>query len=174
MVASHSPKHSGRHNDHFVKVSSIAQSRIADFIPPEWLSHGRTKSFSSNDMRTRSMTAAIPSSFRNDFSGYRQDSEPHEIPKDQKSVARTFWKARNEVAQHSTSRSLSLLEGHSSRDTFGLTTSTVASGQQRTSSRDGSGGIPQRMPYTPPGSHTSSRRSSMVKNTTLSHRKWMD
>jgi hypothetical protein len=169
-VALHSPKHSGGHDDHFVEVSSIAQPRIADSIPPKWPNHGKTKSSSSADMRTRSMTAAIPSSFRNDFSGYRQD----EIPKDQKTMAQTFWKARNEVAQHSTSRSLSLLEGHSSRDTFGLTTSTVAGGQQRTSSRDGSGSIPQHMPYTSPGSHASSRRSSMVKNTTLSHRKWMD
>ena len=176
-VALHSPKHSGRHNDHFVEVPPVAQSRIADSIHPEWLSHGKTESSSSADMRTRSMTAAIPSSFRNDFSGYRQDSESHGRSKDQNSMAQTFWKARNEVAQHSTSRSLSLLEGHSSRDTFGLMTSTVTGGQQRTSSGGGStltSGIPQRMPYTSPASHTSSRRSSMVKNTTPSHKKRTD
>ena len=177
MVALHSPKHSGRYNDHFVDPSSIAQSRIADFVPPEWLSHGKTKSSSSNEMRTRSMTAAIPSSFRNDFSGYRQDSEPHEIPKDQKSMAHTFWKARSEVPQHGTSRSLSLLEGHSSRDTFGSTTSTGTGGQQRTSSGGGSAptnGVPRHMPYTSLSSHTSSRWSSTVKSTSSSHRKRME
>jgi len=177
MVALHSPKHSGRYNDHFVEASSIAQSRTADSMPLEWLSHGKTKSSSSNDMRTRSMTAAIPSSFRNDFSGYRQDSRPYEIPKDQKGMAQTFWKARNEVPQHSTSRSLSLLEGHSSRDAFGSTTSTGTGGQQRTSSGGGSAltdGIPRHIPYNSLGSHTSSRWSPTVKSTSSSHRKRME
>jgi hypothetical protein len=175
-VALHSPKHRGGHNDHFVEASSpsIPQSRTTDFMPPGWLSHGKTGSSSPNDMRTRSMTAAIPSSFRNDFFGYRHDSKPHEISKDQKSMAQTFWKARNEVAQHSASRSLSVLEGHSGRDTFG---STGTGGQQRTSSGDGSAltnGIPRRMPYTSLGSHISSRRLPTVKNTSSSHRKRME
>jgi hypothetical protein len=176
-VALHSPKYSGGHNNHFVEASSIPQSRTTDFVPPRWPSYTKTGSSSPNDMRTRSMTAAIPSSFRNDLSGYRHYPGPHEIPKDQKSMAQTFWKARNGVAQHSASRSLSVLEGRSSRDTFGSTTSAGTGGQQRTSYGDGSAltnGTPGRTLHTPPGSHTSSRRSSTVKNTSSSHRRRME
>jgi hypothetical protein len=175
--ALHSPNHSGRQNDQFVKASSLAQSRIAGSPPPGWLSHGKTNSSSSADMRTQSMTASIPSGIRNDVSDYRQDSESQEISKDQKSMAQTFWKVRNEVAQHSTSRSLSVLEGRSSRDIFGSTTSTSTGSQQKTSTRDAStltNGVPQPLPDTSPGSHVSSRRPSMGKNTTSTHWKRTD
>jgi hypothetical protein len=120
-VALHSRQHSWKQNDQLGELSSIPQSRTADFMPPEWLSHGYTTI--SSDGRTRSMTAAIPSRLRNDGLG-DHDASAHFSTNEKPSPAPTFWNARNQVSQHSASRSLSMLEGPSRREAVRPTTST--------------------------------------------------
>ena len=178
-VASHSRKHSLKQNHHLGELSSIPQSRTADFMPPEWLSYGNTKTAWSSDGRTRSMTAAIPSRYPNDGRGTHNYSSPGSTREDQKSPPQTFWNARNQISQHNASRSLSVLEGLSEREAFRSATpkgiqsqltepNTHHKNQSPAAGNTLTGKMPQDVSQGATGSDTSSRRSSMVMSTTSS------
>jgi hypothetical protein len=182
-VASHSRQHSWKQNDHPCELSATAQSRTADFMPPEWLSHGNTTA--PSEARTKSMTAAIPPRSRSNGPDDLDFSAQLTSNGERKGPTQSFWDARKQLSQHSTSRSLSMLEGSSGRDAFRPTTSMGQRGvvtprfalHMRPSSRTGhilEANIPRDMPQASPGSDSISRTPSMATSTASSTRKRID
>lgn len=178
-VTLRSPKNSWKQDGHSGELSPIPQSRTVDFMPPEWVNYGNTKTSSSFDGRTRSMTAAIPSRSPHGGLGGRSDAAPVAADEERTSSAKTFSNTRKPLSQHSTSKSLSVLEGSSA---FSSTTSRGILGQGaehsihhfKSSSRTGStlsGSIHRDAPQAPSGFDTSSQRSSMAMSTTSSRLK---
>ena len=183
--AAHSRKHSFKESDHLGALSSIPQSRTADFMPPEWLNHGTTKTSFSSDTRTRSMTASIPVRFPNEDLGIGVESALTSTNDEPKGRVRTLQQGGKQPTPHSASRSLSLLEGSSQREAYGSFVPAGLShqvaerppGRAKQSSIAGSahvGPIARDVSQDPPESDASSRRSSMVMSTTSSVMRWID
>ena len=192
-VAPRSRKHSFQENDRPGALSSIPQSRTADFMPPEWLSHGSSKAALSDESRTRSMTAAVPSLHATVDLGYANRSAPSGTSDERKSSGQTNWPAQTPHSPHGASRSLSVLEGSSTRQTLMVATRTAIrhqaaepladhERQSSSTSKTLTGAVARDVPQGPPNSAASPQRppmgistsSSVAKRVEPSGRTFMD
>lgn len=182
-LALYSRQHSSKQNYHSRELSPISQSRSADFMPPEWLNHGKTAM--SSVARTRSMTVSIPPRLPNGSPTDLQHSVHGRDHRESRTLPERLGDARNQHSQHNTSKSLSALEGPSGQDALSPATfmgqrsvpgehSTLQEIPLTRASNTAKAGVPWGVSDASTGSATSSRPPSTGGSPASSIRKRLD